>query len=97
MTSIEFAWDDRKHQINQQEHGVDFKEAQSVFYDERARLIDDPEHSYDEARSILLGMSYRFRLLIVCHAFYEEGNVIRIISARRPTSHEQRQYMEFWK
>ncbi len=75
---------------------MDFEEAQSAFYDERARLIDDPEHSSDEDRSLLLGMSYRFRLITVCHAFYEEENIIRIISARRATSHEQQQYMEFW-
>jgi uncharacterized DUF497 family protein len=95
MASIEFAWDERKHRINQQKHGVHFEEAQSVFYDENARLIDDPEHSFDEERSVLLGMSYRFRLLVVCHAFYEEKNLIRIISARPATKHEQRQYMEF--
>jgi uncharacterized DUF497 family protein len=96
MTSIEFAWDERKNRSNQRKHGVHFAEAQSVFYDERARLIDDPEHSLDEERSVLIGMSYRFRLLVVCHAFYEEEQRIRIISARPATKHEQRQYMEYW-
>jgi uncharacterized DUF497 family protein len=96
MTAIEFAWDEQKRQRNRKKHGVDFEEAQSVFYDERARLIDDPDHSEHEERSILLGMSYRFRLLAVCHALYEEENIIRIISAREATSHERRQYMEFW-
>ena len=96
MASIEFAWDEHKRQRNRKKHGIDFEEAQSVFYDERARLIDDPEHSEDEERSILLGMSYRFRLLTVCHAFYEQENIIRIISAREATPRERRQYMEFW-
>ena len=95
MASIEFAWDEQKHRLNQQKHGVHFQEAQSAFYDEHARLIDDPEHSWDEERSILLGMSYRFHLLAVCHAFYEEENLIRIISARLATSREHKQYTEF--
>ncbi|MDY0095345.1 MAG: BrnT family toxin [Candidatus Vecturithrix sp.] len=96
MQTVDFTWDERKHQSNQHKHGVNFEEAKSVFYDEHARLRDDPEHSYHEERSLLLGMSFRFRLLVVCHAFYEEANEIRIISARLATPHEQRQYMEFW-
>jgi uncharacterized DUF497 family protein len=96
MASIEFAWDTQKNQTNRKKHGVHFEEAQSVFYDERARLSDDPEHSLDEERSLMLGMSYRFRLLVVVHAFYEAENLIRIISARPATKHEQQQYMEFW-
>lgn len=97
MISVEFTWDEQKHRNNQQKHGVDFQEAQSVFYDEHARLRDDPEHSHDEERSVLLGMSYRFRLLVVCHAFYEEHNEIRIISARPATPREHRQYQEFYR
>lgn len=92
MTGITFTWDERKNRINQQKHGVSFLEAQTVFYDKLARLIDDPDHSQDEERVILLGMSQRMRLLIVCHAFYADEQIIRIISARKATKAEQRQF-----
>ena len=93
---IRFAWDERKNRLNQQKHGVSFAEAQTVFYDKSARIIDDPEHSLDEERVIILGMSQRMRLLIVCHAFSPEEQMIRIISARKATKTEQRQYSEYY-
>jgi uncharacterized DUF497 family protein len=66
--------------------------ARSVFYDERARLIDDPGHSEDEDRFILLGLSSALRVLLVCHCYRSEGSLIRIISARRATARESRSY-----
>ena len=93
---MKFTWDERKNRTNQQVHGVSFAEAQTVFYDNMARLIDDPDHSIDEDRFILLGMSQNLRLLAVCHAYYEEGHLIRIISARKATKKEQQHYTSYF-
>ncbi|MEO7231448.1 MAG: BrnT family toxin [Polaromonas sp.] len=70
-----------------------FEEAKSVFADERAKLIDDPDHSEDEDRFVLLGLSRSLRLLLVCHCYREGGHTIRIISARRATSGESNYYL----
>lgn len=71
---------------------MSFDEAKSVFVDERAKLIDDPDHSEDEDRFVLLGLSSALRLLLVCHCYRSESNVIRIISARKATAKESRSY-----
>lgn len=92
MSTLRFEWDDRKAAANEKKHGVSFEEARTVFFDERARLIDDPDHSEDEARFILLGLSSTLRLLVVCHCYRSEGNVIRIISARKATARESKSY-----
>jgi len=94
MDELEFVWDDQKAQQNKQKHGVTFEEAQTVFYDENARLTYDPDHSEDEDRFILLGMSSILRLLIVCHVYREGDTLIRVISARKATKREQQQYRE---
>jgi uncharacterized DUF497 family protein len=94
MSNIRFAWHPAKASANRRKHGVSFEEAQSVFYDERAKLIADPEHSRDEERFVLLGMSERLRVLVVVHAYRSNDEVIRIISARKATSTEQRAYWE---
>lgn len=83
MSDLRFEWDPRKAASNAQKHGVSFEEARSVFADERAKLIDDPDHSEDEDRFILMGLSGSLRVLIVCHCYREEGNVVRIVSARK--------------
>lgn len=83
--------DPRKAAANLKKHGVSFDEAKTVFYDENARLIADPDHSDNEERFILLGMSFRLRLLIVCHV-YRSGSEIRIISARKATKTESNFY-----
>ncbi len=88
MTTLRFEWDSKKSGLNQKKHGISFEEAKSVFFDEHARLIDDPSHSKDEDRFILLGLSAALRRLVVCHCYRDEGNVIRIISARKASSHE---------
>ena len=95
--SLRFARDDEKDAKNQEKHGVSFDEAESVFSDELALLIGDPDHSDDEDRFLLLGLSSVLRLLVVCHCYRESDEVIRIISARKATRHEQRQYSQRWK
>ena len=92
MTDIQFEWDETKSLINKQKHGVSFEEASSVFSDENGILISDPDHSEDEDRFILLGLSAQLRLLVVCHCFRGEGDVIRIISARKAETHEAKSY-----
>ena len=92
MKSIRFEWDEHKAAANAKKHGVSFDEARSVFFDERARLIDDPDHSEDEERFILLGLSSSLRVLLVCHCYRSTGNVIRIISARKATARESKSY-----
>jgi uncharacterized DUF497 family protein len=90
--NIEFAWDRRKARSNLVKHGVSFEEAQTVFLDENARLIDDPDHSAEEERFVLVGYSFQARCLIVSHCYREPDSVIRLISARRATAHEEEVY-----
>jgi hypothetical protein len=92
MSALRFEWDERKAVANVRKHGVSFEEARSVFFDERARLIDDPDHSENEARFILLGLSSSLRMLLVCHCYRSAGNVIRIVSARKATARESQSY-----
>jgi uncharacterized protein len=89
---LRFEWDPAKARINLRRHGVVFSEAASVFLDERALLIDDPDHSEAEDRFVLLGLSSSLRLLIVCHCYRAEGGLIRIISARKADRQEHRDY-----
>jgi len=93
--NIEFAWDRRKARSNLNKHGVSFEEAKAVFLDESARLIDDPDHSADEERFLLLGYSFRARCLVVSHCYRESDSVIRLISARRATPHEEAIYWSY--
>lgn len=85
---IKFEWDPAKAEANTKKHGVSFEEAQSVFYDEFAVQFFDDDHSGDEERFLLLGMSTGARLLLVCHCERDAGNIIRIISARKATKRE---------
>ena len=87
-----FDWDENKNKINIEKHGIDFNEASTCFYDERALLFDDPEHSEDEERFMLLGMSIEADLCIVCHCYRESDTVIRLISARKATKKESERY-----
>ena len=95
MKSILFVWDEKKARENLEKHKISFEEAQTVFSDPNARMIFDTEHSFDEERFILLGISSGLRLLIVCHSYRENNMVIRIISARKATKNEQKQYGSF--
>jgi uncharacterized protein len=93
MADISFTWDNNKNLINQKKHeGIDFDEAKTVFYDEFARVIFDPEHSEFEDRFIILGISQKLRVLVVCHCYKESDSLIRIISARKATKKEEEAY-----
>jgi uncharacterized DUF497 family protein len=94
MDQLLFDWDKAKGSANQKKHGISFEEAQTVFVDENALLIHDPDHSTEEDRFILLGLSAKLRVLIVCHCYRKSDEVIRIISARKATRAEQKYY---WK
>ena len=95
MNSISFEWDENKDIINRKKHRISFTEASTVFYDDEARVIDDPEHSETEERFIILGLSKRANLLVVCHCYKASETVIRIISARKATKTETKQYQSF--
>ena len=92
MSNIRFVWDRNKAESNRRKHGVTFEEARTVFYDDFAQLVPDPDHSKDEDRFILLGRSSEMRILIVCHCYRESDSEIRIISARKATKREQKSY-----
>ena len=93
---LRFEWDDRKNTQNRRKHGVSFEEAQTVFFDEQALLIADPDHSEYEERFVLLGLSGSLRTLVVCHCYPREGDVIRLISARRANRQERELYEGRW-
>jgi uncharacterized DUF497 family protein len=97
VAELRFEWDPRKDAENQRNHRVSFEEAESVFSDEHALLIDDPEHSTTEARFVLLGLSIRLRVLLVVHSYRDQDAIIRIISARRATKQERSRYDQRWK
>ena len=97
MARIRFQWDERKHTGNKRKHGVSFEEAQTVFQDNRALLIEDPDHSGSEDRFVLLGLSFSLRTLVVCHCYRENEEVIRIISARRASRMERAEYNRRWR
>ena len=91
MNEIRFDWDPRKASSNEKKHGVAFEEAQSVFFDEQALLLEDQQPRHEEERFVLLGLSASLRILVVIHAVREE-DLIRIISARKATRLETREY-----
>ncbi len=92
---IEFEWDENKNETNKKKHKISFEEAKTVFYDEEALVIDDPEHSQEEERFIILGLSNKTNLLVVCHCYRASETVIRIISARKAAKSETKQYYKW--
>jgi uncharacterized DUF497 family protein len=92
MRDLRFEWDEDKNRENIKKHGVSFQEAQTVFLDENAMRFFDPDHSRDEDRFIMLGMSFKLRVLVVCHCHRKNDTVIRIISARKADKHETKDY-----
>jgi uncharacterized protein len=94
MNNIRFDWDPSKNLSNVKKHKISFEEAKTVFFDENARVIPDPEHSESEDRFIILGISNKLKLLIVVHTYRENAEVIRIISARKATKSESKYYLE---
>jgi uncharacterized DUF497 family protein len=95
MDGLKFEWDRRKESANLKKHGISFAEAKTAFFDENARVIADPDHSDEEYRFILLGLSSQLRLLVVCHCYREDQDTIRIISARKANRSERREYEDF--
>lgn len=89
---ISFEWDDAKSESNLKKHGVTFDEASTVFYDPFALVVPDDEHSYDEERFVIVGMSMRARALTVCHCYKQTNELIRIISARQASKREEASY-----
>jgi uncharacterized protein len=92
MTNLKIEWDPLKASSNLKKHGVSFEEAATAFSDDIGRLIPDPDHSDEEDRFILLGMSWSLKVLVVCHCYRESSSIIRIISARKATKTERVEY-----
>ena len=92
MSDIQFEWDEQKSRENKRKHKVSFEEAQTAFLDENATRFFDPDHSQDEDRFLMLGMSFTLRVLVVCHCYRQDDSVIRIISARKADKQEQSDY-----
>ncbi len=90
---LRFEWDERKAKANQKKHAVSFEEAQTVFFDDNAIEFPDPDHSEEEKRFLMLGRSFRLRILVVSHCFRKSESVIRIISARKATRKERTAYV----
>lgn len=95
MSMPRFEWDETKNRANRRKHGVSFEEGRSAFLDENARVIPDPEHSDNEDRFVLLGLSISLRVLVVCHCYRQGDDAIRIISARKADRDEINQY-QWW-
>jgi len=95
MDGLKFSWDAHKNTSNIKKHGISFDEAKTVFLDDDARLISDPDHSDDEERFILLGYSHKPELLTVCHCYMESDDSIRIIPARKAEKSERKIYESF--
>ncbi len=93
MKPLRFSWDDKKNKTNQRKHGISFEEAQTVFFDENSIEYYDPDHSQDEDRFLMLGLSYQIRVLVVSYCILEDGSEIRIISSRKATKKEQKVYL----
>lgn len=97
VTKLRFDWDARKNTANKRKHGVSFEDARTVFYDDRALLIEDPDEEKQEDRFVLLGISAALRTLVVCHCYREKVSLIRIISARKANRKERQDYEKRWK
>ena len=89
---MQFHWDSKKAASNFKKHGVSFEEAETIFYDPEALLKSDPEHSNDEERFLMLGLSRRLKVLLVAHVYKDEDEIIRIISARKADRGEIEEY-----
>jgi hypothetical protein len=96
VPELRIEWDEAKNRDNVRKHKISFGEAATVFYDERALFLADPDHSDEEDRFLLLGLSARLRLLVVCHCYRADDEVIRIISARKATKPEAVVYADRW-
>lgn len=93
MDTLRFEWDPNKNEINKKKHGLSFEAAKEVFYDEFAILFDDPDHSIEEERFLIIGSIKSQKICIVSHCYRDNENCIRIISARQAAKTEQRIYL----
>lgn len=91
---MDFSWDPEKAEANLKKHKVSFEEAVTAFYDPLAKIADDPDHSEEEDRYILIGYSQKSSLLFVVHVYKESTDLIRIISARKATKKEKKTFEE---
>ena len=94
MKDLKFDWDKSKASLNKKKHGVSFEEAVTVFYDDDALEFHDPDHSESEDRFIMVGLSFKTKILVVSHCLRQSGSLIRIISARKATKQESQRYWE---
>ena len=92
MSDVFFEWDARKNRANQRKHGVSFEEAQTAFFDQNAKVYFDLDHSEDEDRFLLLGISFSLRVMVVSHCYRRGDAIVRIISARKADRQEQDDY-----
>ena len=91
---LKFEWDENKNKSNIKKHGISFEEASSVFYDDEALIISDEAHSRKEERFVMIGFSYKYNLLVICHCYSQNESIIRIISARKATRSERKEYLK---
>ena len=96
MKPLRFEWDERKNDSNRRKHGVSFEDAETAFGDENALYLADPDHSGEEERYLLLGLSASVRVLVVAHVYRSRDSIIRIISARLANRRERAQYVQRW-
>jgi uncharacterized DUF497 family protein len=89
---MKIVWDENKNMENIRKHKISFQEAETVFYDPNGKIIHDPDHSDEEDRFIILGLSKLLNLLVVCHCYREDDEIIRIITARKATKNEGKGY-----
>ncbi len=94
METLKFEWNPNKNEINKKKHGLSFETAKEVFYDEFAILFDDPDHSIEEERFLIIGSIKSEQICIVSHCYRDQENRIRIISARRATKTEKQVYLD---
>ena len=92
MCMVEFEWDENKNQENIKKHGISFEEARTVFREEGTVIAFDENHSTDEDRFLIIGFSIKLNLLIVCHCYRQNNTIVRIISARKVTKSEAKEY-----
>ena len=96
MEELRFEWDENKNAGNIEKHGLSFEEAKEVFDDNNAILFDDPDHSIDEERFLIIGVIKSNKICIVSHCYRDGDNVIRLISAREAVKSEKETYWRGW-
>lgn len=91
---LKFEWDENKNKLNIKKYGISFEEASTVLNDDEALIISDEAHSDNEERFVMIGFSYKYNLLVVCHYYRQNESIIRIVSARKATKNERKEYLK---